>query len=150
MPRPSAPLLLAALLLSGCAMLMHPTEDGHSHQVGPPKVDRCAAQPTPQAQADCSELRDETLVFVRKLFVDEQVCIDAVQPLQDDSRSCQVRAFVEGVSPESVQLEVRAAPPESRYHPMEEWWFHEKALVDINLRAKGFSLPSDSLPPPKE
>lgn len=133
--------LLMGLLLAGCATA------GHRKQlVGPPERDRCAAQAR-ENRASCETARDEAVRAVRKLSVDDQVCIDAVHELSDTSRSCGVRAFVEGVAPNAVELEIRDAPPGSKYGIDSEWWFEERALADVQLRALGYPLPDDAAAP---
>ena len=90
-----------------------------------------------QARA-CADDRDAAYQQVRKLYVDDPICIDGVQPLSNTSTKCTVRAFVEGVSGKSYELEIRAAPDGSQYVLMDEWWFDEAAIVDIQLQALGY------------
>jgi hypothetical protein len=133
-------LSLAWLGLSGCATLHG---DGADRQhVGPPRVDRCA-QMGGSAQT-CQKARKAALVMIRKLSVDDQVCIDGDHPLANPDRSCQVRGFVEEVAPNAVELEIRDAPPGSTYTAMSNWWFHEEALADLELRGTGYTLPGEA------
>jgi len=133
--------LLLALALTGCATM----GGHHANLVGPPKTDRCAAQPS-NAKRDCADAMDTALRVVKKLSVDDQVCIDGEHELADDSRECQVRAFVEGVAPNAVELEIRSAPPDSKYTIDSEWWYDEHALAEVQLRALGYTLPDDAKP----
>ncbi len=124
----------AAILNAGCASL---GGRGGSHEMGPPSVDRCEQSPA-QAQAACAQARTEATQRVRKLYVDDQVCIDGRQPLDSPGQGCTVRAFVEGVTGHQLQLEIREAPEDGPYKVMENWWFDEAALVDIQLQALGY------------
>ena len=85
----------------------------------PPR--RCAGTTGGQAKA-CAQDRDAAYQRVRKLYVDDQICIDGLQPPSSTSTECTVRAFVEGVSGKSYEVEIRAAPDGNRYKLMEEWW----------------------------
>jgi hypothetical protein len=127
------------LLALGCATAGH-----HSQRVGPPRADRCAAQSPASNRQACETARDTAVREVRKLAVDDQVCIDTVRELSDTSRACTVRAYVEGVAPNAVQLEIRDAPPGSRYAIDSEWWFEETALAEVELQALGYALPGDA------
>ncbi|MBS2028906.1 MAG: hypothetical protein JST54_13475 [Deltaproteobacteria bacterium] len=135
-------LVLLALALTGCATM---GSSNRSNLVGPPKVDRCAMQPA-NAKKSCAEAMDVALRQVKKLMVDDQVCIDGEHELADDSRACQVRAFVEGAAPNAVQLEIRSAPPDSKYVIDSSWWYDERALAEVQLRALGYTLPDDAKP----
>ena len=106
--------------------------------MGPPAVDRCAQGLNAQAAAGCKQSRNEALARVRKLYVDDQVCIDGHQQLESTGKECSVRAFVESVSGHAYQLEIRDAPAGGHYQLMENWWFDEAALVDIQLAALGY------------
>jgi hypothetical protein len=111
--------------------------------VGPPRRDRCGAQPPREAKA-CAELRDRALTFVRRLSVDDQVCLLG-NPLMDGvTQRCRVRAFVEDAGPSSVKLEIREASPDTSFVQMDDYWYHEAALADLQLRQSGFRLPEDS------
>src|SRR5947209_1942025 len=61
--------MLLCLALVGCATAGH-----GSNLVGPPKEDRCAA-PGVDRNA-CEKARYDALGFVKRLSVDDQICID--------------------------------------------------------------------------
>jgi hypothetical protein len=136
-------LLLSLALLStcGCASLLG--AGGGGHRVGAPGADRCAGQAAGARQA-CAQARFAALEQVRKLYVDDQLCLDGQHPLEMTSAPCTVRAFVEGVTGHELQLEIRAAPEGSRYQVMDNWVFDEAALADVQLRALGYALPGES------
>ncbi|MFN7130446.1 MAG: hypothetical protein ACK4N5_00090 [Myxococcales bacterium] len=128
-----SPLLPLSLLLVlgalGCSRV---------HKVGPPEQDRCARQSTEAMRKNCEELRDQAFAFARKLAVDDQVCLEG-NPIGDGVTSrCRVRAFVADVAQKNVKLEIRDAPPDSKYRPMEDYWFHEAAIADMYLVGFGF------------
>jgi hypothetical protein len=111
------------------------------HRFGSPTVDRCAAQDGAQRQAACRRDRDAALAYVRHLMVDDQVCLEG-NPLVDGvTVRCRVRAFVEDASPESIKLEIREAAPGASFAAMDDYWYHEAALVDLQLKSAGYALP---------
>jgi hypothetical protein len=141
------PSLFALLALAGCSHIANAFIDtsgkaGRSVEwVEAPKVDRCRALKDPDRRADCEDKRQNALVFVRKLAVDDQVCLEGNSLLDGVTHFCKVRAFVADASPRNVKLEIRDAPPTSRYRPMEDYWFAEEALADLYLKSLGFAAP---------
>lgn len=127
--------VLACALGSGCVS-MGRGEIG-SHAVGKPKGDRCAQQQI-RPQKACERDRDAAIEFARRLSVDDQVCLDGKQRIEEPMARCQVRAFVESTAPNGVKLEIREAPPSSKYGISSDWWFAEEALADIQLKALGY------------
>ena len=137
----------AGLLLTACPVAMvapalHES-DGPGKQpskVGDPKFDRCEQQKDGRRRKDCEQDRHVAMEWVRRLSVDDQLCL-AGQPMSDGiTHRCQVRAFVCDVSPHSVKLEIREAPAGSRYEAMENYWYTEKALADLYLKSLGYTL----------
>lgn len=127
--------LSVALSLSGCILA---TGGKVVRKVGPPQTDRCAQQPE-IARKSCEREREEALSFARKLAVDDQVCIDGEHRIERPMGGlCTVRAFVESTAPDGVKLEIREAPPDSRYEVQSDWWFAEEALADIQLQVLGY------------
>jgi len=128
-----------ALAMGACVTspLAH-GEATSNHRIGPPGVDRCGKIANEARKMDCESLRDEAFVFVRKLAVDDMVCLEGNPLSAGVTKACKVRAFVEDVAPGSVKLEIRDAAPRSHYKAMEDYWFHEKALVDLYLTTRGF------------
>jgi hypothetical protein len=125
--------MLPVLLLAACA-----TSGGG--KVGRPRVDRCAMQ---GARAACEMARAQATTYARRLAVDDQVCIDGKQRLEQAMEGCELRGFVESTAPNGVMVEIREAPSDSRYPRGTEWWFSEEALADLQLRALGYRLDSD-------
>lgn len=132
--------LLALLLATTSCAALRGSERGN--MVAPPKQDRCAAQPADQRR-ECEVAFGDAVRYASKLFTDDQLCIDGEHQLQDDSRACRIRAFVEGTAPNAVELEIRDAPADSKYKIDSDWWFDHKALADLQCRALGYGLPSD-------
>ena len=137
-------LLLPTLLLAGClapaALVPMPhNQDGGRQPARVEAVpDRCAALAEPQREQECGQARVEAIRFVRKLAVEDQICLEG-NPLGDRITSrCTVRAFVEDVGPKAIKLEIRETPPGSRFDPMHDYWYHEDALVDLYLESLGF------------
>lgn len=118
------------------------------HEVPPPSVDRCEAQASAGTKKACARARAEALTQVRKLYVDDQVCIDTQHPLDTPSSGgCEVRGFIAQVQGHDLEVEIRNAPDDSKYKIMDNWWFDEAALADVQLRALGYTLPSDANSP---
>ncbi len=138
----------AALGLAGCNALAGAFVDTSGKagrgvpRVEAPKSDRCRAQADSDRRADCQEKRDSALVFVRRLGVGDQVCLEGNPLLDGVTHRCQVRASVADAAPGGVKLEVRDAPPASRYRPMDDYWFAEDALADLYLKSLGFAAAS--------
>jgi hypothetical protein len=139
--------LLVAAPLGGCALFglvpMKHANDGlrDPHRVGRPTVDRCAVQPDAYLQQICRRERDDVLVFIRKLMVDDQICLEGNRITDGITSACRVRAFVEDVGLETIKLEIRDSPPGSDFRIMDDYWFHEEALADWDLETAGFELP---------
>lgn len=139
---------IAFLALAGCgnfagAFIDTSGKAGRSMQrVEAPKVDRCSSQSDPERRAQCEEKRHSALAFVRKLAVEDQICLEGNSLLDGVTHRCKVRAFVTDASPRAVKLEIREAPPASRYRPMEDFWFAEEALADLYLKSLGFGAAS--------
>ena len=137
--------LVLALLLPGCTALaiaggaIPPPGDGmrEPHRIGPPRGDRCAAQGGGQRKR-CETMRTEAQRFMGRLSVDDQVCLEGNPLLDGVTSSCTVRAFVEDTAPNTVKLEIREAAHGSKYILMDDYWFHEAALVDLQLKQSGF------------
>jgi hypothetical protein len=136
--------LALVVCLAGCpaaSVVYNPDGPGkRPTKVGDPKIDRCAAQQNSGRRKDCEQDRVTALEWVRRLAVDDQLCLLG-QPMGDGVRhDCKVRAFVCDVSPRSVKLEIREAAVGTRYQPMEDYWYTEKALADAYLKSMGYKL----------
>ncbi len=109
-----------------------------NHRLGP-KADRCAG--VDQGIRDiCKRVRDEASTFVAKLAIDDQICLEG-KAMDQPLANCTVRAYVADVSAEAIKLEVRDAPRSSRFKLMDEYWYHETALIDRYLVMAGFDDP---------
>lgn len=131
-------LLASLLVLASCV-----TSPQRGRTVGRPKIDRCEQQPR-NLRARCERVRNDAVTFARRLSVDDQICLDGVERLEEPMGRCQVRAFVISTAPNGVKLEIRESPPDSRFTQGSEWWFAEEALAEVQLRAAGFPLPDDA------
>ncbi|MGC4119082.1 MAG: hypothetical protein QM765_31855 [Myxococcales bacterium] len=131
--------LAAAVVLAGCATL---NREQNSKIVGKPVVDRCAKQQI-RPQKACERDRDEAVEFASKLAVEDQVCIDGHQRIQEPMVNCKVRAYVSAAGKEGVKLDIREAPGGSKYVVGTSWWFAEEALAEVQLKALGYLLESE-------
>ncbi len=123
--------LLLALVFAGCTTVS-------GTRIPPPQQERCARQSEERQRKSCEELRELAYKFARSLAVDDQVCLEG-NPISDGvTRRCRVRAFVADVAQQNVKLEIRDAPHDSKYKPMEDYWFHEAALADMYLEGQGY------------
>jgi hypothetical protein len=105
-----------------------------------PKVDRCESQKDARRKKDCLKAKDGALEFVRRLSVDDQLCLDG-NPMSDGlTGRCKARAFVSDVGVGKVKVEVREVGAGTRYKHMQEIWYTEAALVDDYLKSQGFEL----------
>lgn len=124
-------LLVPLMLLASCATM-------DSTRVAGPQRDRCAHQPEAHHRKSCEELRELAYKFARGLSVDDQVCLEG-NPISDGVTSrCRVRASVSDVARGSVKFEIRDAPHDSKYRPMDSYWFHEAAIADMYLEGQGY------------
>lgn len=135
---------VAALALGGCLApaalvpMPHNQDGGRQPTRVGPVPDRCPALAEPKREKECAQARLEGIAFVRRLSVEDQICLDG-NPLGDRITSrCKVRAFVEDVGLTNLKLEIRETPPGGRFEPMHDYWFHEDALVDLYLESLGF------------
>jgi hypothetical protein len=111
-----------------------------AERVKDPKVDRCETQKEPRRKKDCLKAKDGALEFVRRLSVDDQLCLDG-NPMSDGLTSkCKARAFVSDVGVNKVKVEVREVGGGTRYKHMQEIWYTEAALVDDYLKSLGYEL----------
>lgn len=139
---------VALLVASGCshvaaAFIDTSGKTGRSvRQVDAPKVDRCRAQADADRRSVCSEVRDQVMTYVRRLAVEDQVCLEGNSLVDGVTHRCKVRAFVADAAPGRVKLEIREAPPSSKYVTMADYWFAEEALADLHLKSLGFAAPA--------
>jgi len=126
----------AAIALAGCATL---NREQNSKMVGKPVVDRCAAQQI-RPQKACERDREQAVEFAMKLAVEDQVCLDGNQRIEEPMVNCKVRAYVAAAGKDGVKLEIREAPSGSKYTVGSAWWFAEEALADVQLHALGYLL----------
>ncbi|MBI5543049.1 MAG: hypothetical protein HY901_04125 [Deltaproteobacteria bacterium] len=139
-------LVAPALCLAGClapaamARMPHVDEGGrYADRVNDPRTDRCAAQEG-RRKKDCRAVRDQGLEFVRRLMVDDQICLEG-NPMSDGiSSRCKVRASVSDVGSNNVKLEIRHAAVGTRFKPMQNLWYTELALTDVYVASLGFSV----------
>ena len=126
--------LAAAVALAGCATL---NREQNSKMVGRPTVDRCAKQQIREPKM-CERDRDAAVEYAKKLAIDDQVCIDGKQRIEEPMVNCKVRAFVSSAGKDGVKLDIREAPGGSKYVVGSSWWFAEEALADVQLVALGY------------
>ena len=136
-------LCLCAGCLAPAALAYMPAVDNggrYADKVQDPKVDRCKAQADLRRVEDCVKAKDRALEFVRRLSVDDQLCLEG-NPMSDGlTGRCKARAFVSDVGVNKVKLEVREVGGGTRYKHMQEIWYTEAALVDDYLKSLGFEL----------
>lgn len=105
-----------------------------------PAVSRCAKfKKGGSAAAACDEAKYLAELYVRRLSVGDEVCLDGGfgdKPLA----SCLARASVADNDTNRVLLEVRNAQPGSKWFNKEanQFWFEEGALVDLYLADHGY------------
>jgi hypothetical protein len=103
-----------------------------------PSPDRCAAHVGTRRGA-CAEGRTLGQVYVRRLAVGDEVCLEGGfgDPPQ---RACAARAAVADAAVNRVLIEVREARPGSPWFSAEQrqFWFEEGALVDLYLKDHGY------------
>lgn len=145
MPRPLLlALALAGPLAAGCGaglVYMPHRDEGNRYadRVQDPKVDRCAAQKDAAVKKDCLRARAAAVEFVRKLSVEDQICLEG-SPMSDGiTRRCKARAFVSDAGSGKVKVEVRESTG-TRFKPMQNLWYTEAALADAYLESVGFTL----------
>lgn len=138
-----APFVLSATgcVGAGLVKMPHVDEGGrYAARVGDPATDRCAAQKDERAKEECRKERDKALAFVRKLSVDDQVCLEG-NPMGDRITSrCKVRAFISDAGSGKLKLEIRETYEGSRFKPMQNLWYTERALADAWLESAGYLL----------
>ncbi|MGC4113856.1 MAG: hypothetical protein QM765_04215 [Myxococcales bacterium] len=135
--------LLAPLAHTGCGAgkIPHPEEGGRfADRVTDPKKDRCQAQPDETVRLNCRKERERAMAFVRRVSVDDQLCLEG-NPMESGVTSrCKVRAFVSDAGSGKVKLEIRETYSGARYKPMQNLWFTEAALADAWLESAGYTL----------
>ena len=126
----------------GSAVYIPATDNGgrFAERIQDPKIDRCDSQKEARRKRDCQKAKDGALEFVRRLSVDDQLCLDG-NPMSDGvTGRCKARAFVSDVGVNKVKLEVRETSGGTRYKHMQEIWYTEAALVDDYLKSLGYEL----------
>ncbi len=118
----------------GAGGLMENTEVVH----GPPKH-RCSALGKGGAGKRCEEARYLGEIYVRKLDVGTDVCLEGGFG-DEPGGACLARAQVGDTRPGQVLLDVRGAKPDSSWFGKEQnqIWFEETALVDLYLADHGY------------
>jgi hypothetical protein len=105
-----------------------------------PKEDRCAKfKRGGSAATACDEARYLGQVYVRRLAIGDEVCLEGGFG-DPPGGACLARAAVADTGTNLVLLEVRQARPDSRWFQKEQsqFWFQEGALVDLYLADHGY------------
>lgn len=104
-----------------------------------PLKSRCAALGSSGAGKRCEEARYLAQLYVRKLDVGTDVCLEGGFG-DEPGGACLARAQVADTRTNEVLLEVRGAKPDSRWFSREQnqFWFEESALVDLYLADHGY------------
>ena len=137
--------LLVCGLTTGCGLglvkMVHTDEGGRfATRVGDPEVDRCAAQKDATVRLNCKKERDRAMEFVRKVSVDDQLCLEGTAMENGVTPRCKVRAFVSDAGSGKIKLEIRETYGGSRFEPMQNLWYTEAALADAWLESAGYTL----------
>jgi hypothetical protein len=141
-------LLVAGLCLStlGCIRDTRPQRDRgaaglieNTEIIKGPLKHRCAGLGTGGAGKRCEEAKYLGEIYVRKLDVGTDVCLEGGFG-DEPGGACLARAQVADARPGEVLLEVRGAKPDSRWFHKEQnqYWFEETALVDLYLADHGY------------
>jgi hypothetical protein len=143
-------LKLAALVLFvstlGCIRDTRPQRDRgaagiveNTEVIKAPLKERCAGLGKGAAAKRCEEAKYLGEIYVRKLDVGTDVCIEGGFG-DEPGGACLARAQVSDTRPNEVLLEVRGAKPDSRWFHKElnQFWFEEGALVDLYLADHGY------------
>jgi hypothetical protein len=102
-------------------------------------ADRCATYTGKNRREACNEARMLGEIFVRKLSVGDEVCLDG--GFGDSGRgACSARAAIADTATGKDLIEVREASPGSTWFGKEQrqFWFEEGALVDLYLKDHGY------------
>lgn len=104
-----------------------------------PLKHRCVALGKGGAGKRCEEARYLGEIYVRKLDVGTDVCLEGGFG-DEPNGACLARAQVADSRPGEVLLEVRGAKPDSRWFHKDQnqYWFEEAALVDLYLADHGY------------
>ena len=104
-----------------------------------PLKHRCAGLGNGAASKRCEEARYLGQIYVRKLDVGTDVCLEGGFG-DEPGGACLARAQVADSRPGEVLLEVRGAKPDSRWFHKDQnqYWFEETALVDLYLADHGY------------
>jgi hypothetical protein len=103
-----------------------------------PEADRCARQPA-NAKASCLDMARTATLWVKRLNADEEICLEG--GIGDPpTQACTARAFIEDASTEGVLVEVRHADDSKHWkqYELRQVWFDTQALVDLELKEKGY------------
>ncbi len=141
-------LIAAVLAISclGCIRDTRPQRDRgaaglieNTETIKGPLKHRCESLGKGQASKRCEEAKYLAEIYVRKLDVGTDVCLEG--GFGDEvTGACLSRAQVADVRPNEVLLEVRGAKPDSRWfhRDQNQYWFEEAALVDLYLADHGY------------
>ncbi len=105
-----------------------------------PAEHRCARfKTTSNAGKACADSLYLAELYVRKLAVGDQVCLEGGFG-DPPGTGCLARASVEDTSNHAVMLEVRDAAPNSKWKAKggHQFWFDEAALIDLYLLDHGY------------
>ncbi|HEY3447865.1 MAG TPA: hypothetical protein VGK67_16030 [Myxococcales bacterium] len=138
------PWLLAVAASTGCVAglkVPHVDEGGKfASRVGDPAVDRCAAQRDETLKLNCRREREQAMAFVRKVSVDDQICLEGNPMESGVTPRCKVRAFISDAGSGKLKLEIRETHGGSKFKPMQNLWYTEAALADAWLESAGYTL----------
>jgi hypothetical protein len=138
--------VLAAALLGGCIHDDRPQRDRgaaglieNTQTIKAPEKDRCAGTRGSGAGKRCEEARYLAEIYVRKLDVGTDVCLEGGFG-DEPGGACLARGGVVDTRTNEVLLEIRGAKPDSRWFKKEQnqYWFEEGALVDLYLADHGY------------
>lgn len=133
-----------ALLSMGCVHMVGSTvgrviDEQRTPRIPGPERDRCQKLGKGAARGRCDEAKYLAEIYVRKLAVGDQVCLEGGFGEQPTG-ACLARAAVIDTGSNALLVEVRDAKPDSRWakREIEGYWMEETALVDLYLAEAGY------------
>jgi hypothetical protein len=104
-----------------------------------PGKGRCDGLGSGAAGRRCAEAKYLGEIYVRKLDVGTDVCVEGGFG-DEPTGACLARAAVVDTATDRILLEIRGAKPDSRWFHKEQnqFWFEEGALVDLYLADHGY------------
>lgn len=142
--------LAAAVLLVFCVGGCRATADRERGATGlwdnaatvrGPAETRCARfKATSNAGKACADALYLAELYVKKLSVGDQVCLEGGFGEPEGRSPCTVRASIEDTSQQGVMLEIRDVAPGSKWKGKgaHQFWYDEAALIDLYLAERGY------------